>query len=182
MKRHFLLAYVVVSVVTVIAAGSCIELDLGSDDEDCTEIGCGDGVTVSLRHNGEWTEGKYEFRFDVDGKQSLCSANLPEDLPGSTTTATLSCAPALDVSLSLEFECHEMRTKDAVSQSCQPIADRWLIRAQIDGTPRKLKVHVARGDEELLSKSLDLKYDDVRPNGAECGPVCKQSAVDLKLE
>lgn len=166
----------------LVAAGSCIELDLGLDDEDCTEIGCSDGVTVSLRHDGTWVDGAYEFQFDLDGKDTVCTTNLPADLPTAGESATISCSPALSVTLGQEFECKETKTKDAVSQSCQPIADRWLIRAQIDTTPHKLKLRVVRDDEQLLSKSVDLKYKDVRPNGEDCGPVCSQSSADLKLE
>lgn len=49
-----------------------------------------------------------------------------------------------------------------------------------DYTPENVSVTVTKKESNVI-RSYNLKYNNVRPNGDDCPPVCKQAHIDLVL-
>jgi hypothetical protein len=49
-----------------------------------------------------------------------------------------------------------------------------------DYTPENVSVTVTKKESNVI-RSYSLKYNNVRPNGEDCPPVCKQAHIDLVL-
>jgi hypothetical protein len=157
-------------------------------DEDifghgCTEIGCGDGVHITLHTpEDQWPAGAYAIDFTVDGQEHACELSIPADLPTEAHGyVELGCQPAFDASLTAKTVCTEQRTNDAISQSCQPVAGAWILEASFYGVSEALRVEVRRDDETLLDETMQLEYTASRPNGPDCEPVCEQARVELDI-
>jgi hypothetical protein len=149
--------------------------------KECTAVGCADGASVTVRSaDGSWADGQYSLTITVDGRVHICDTALPQDLatqPGQVTTLT--CTPALSAVVLPEVTCTETRNGDGVSQSCVPIAGRRFFTIDVPATPSQLEVVMQRDGTELLRETRTLKYEEVYPNGPECGPACRQAAVTL---
>jgi hypothetical protein len=169
------------SLIMMVALFSC---DYGCGDDSlfgasCTEMGCGDALALTLRtDDNTWPVGQYSFEISLGDQSYTCAVDIPDDLPDNPGG---NCEPQLNASFRAETECTERRTKDAVSQSCTPIADHWLLEIHQSGTPKTLRVKVTRDGSIILEKDQELTYKETRPNGLDCEPVCKQSQVELIL-
>jgi hypothetical protein len=150
----------------------------------CTEVGCSDALQITLQTpDNLWPSGSYNFEFTIDGKRHNCAVEIPGDLPANLgAVEMLRCEPQLDASFSPETHCTEQRTAAAVSQSCTPVRDHWLLEIHAPGTPQTLVVRVDRDQTQIFAHSQTPKYQTTQPNGPGCDPICKQSQVRLTLE
>jgi hypothetical protein len=148
----------------------------------CTEIGCGDGLAVTLRtQDNSWPGGRYAFEFTFDGELHECAIDLPGGLPASPgATAMLPCEPQLDALFTPHTVCPP--ASDTTSPACTLIPDKWLVQANKSGTPDVLRVRVTRDAESVLEASERPTYETSRPNGPDCEPECENSHVELKLD
>lgn len=149
----------------------------------CTEMGCGDGAVVTLRRaDGTLAAGAYTLRFTVLGQTHVCgSFRMPEDVPTHPgEIKNLDCG-SLGVSVLPEVTCMEIRTSDAVGQSCTPIPDHWYFSTVLEGTPPEVAVVVELDGAELLNEQRTLAYQNDYPNGPDCEPVCRRSSAELIL-
>ena len=163
--------------ILLLGSGSCTEL-LGTS---CTEIGCADQASLTLRPaSGEWTAGAYELSLTVDGTERRCAFNVPADLPEPRNGRSL-CEQALAMYIQPETTCTEHRYRDAVSQSCTPIPDRYSASLTLYGTPSALTVVLERDGTTILDESSTLHYQSERPNGPDCEPLCQQASVNLEF-
>jgi len=153
------------------------------DGHACTEIGCADGAQLEIRApDNSWPAGSYRLELTFDAVSHVCEVRLPRDLPASVgSTSPLACSSGLQVAFRPEVTCTEQRTRDAVSQSCTPIAGHWLLGGSVAGTPSSLHARLERDGLQLLDQTQTLRYEESRPNGADCEPVCRQSSVVLEL-
>jgi len=149
----------------------------------CTEIGCVDGVDLTLLAPGNtWPPGRYHFQIGFAGTRHDCLATLPEDLPQSPNELkALRCEPVLEGSFRAKVTCREQRTADAVSESCTPVAGQWLLHVSAQGIPESLQLRIERDDRVLLERTQKLDYEQSRPNGPGCEPLCRQSDVVVTL-
>ena len=176
-KRQIALA------IVLLAAEGCLDLTPDPENENgCTQIGCSDGVSIVLHKASPWMDGAYVFRFEADGHGTNCTASFPQDLPLEQQTKLLECDPVHEVTLSNEVACMDERSRDVSSQVCGTLTDRWMLQTGTASTPRKVSVSVTRDGERLLSKSVEMKYELVFPNGPDCGPGCKLGAVDVTMD
>jgi hypothetical protein len=161
---------------------------LSSDCESlgtsCTEIGCGDGLSITLHPTDEaWDAGSYRFEFTVAGETHVCTLEIPQDLPANPSSlVAVPCEPPLDVGLVPQTVCTEQRSRDAVSETCAPVSDHWILQTSLSGTPDSLRVRVSRDSATILDASRTPKYQVTRPNGPDCEPVCHQSQIDLTFD
>jgi hypothetical protein len=130
--------------------------------------------------SGEWAPGAYQLYLTLDGTERRCAFNVPADLPAPRTARSL-CDPALPLYLQPETICTEHRERDAVSQSCTPIPDRYSASLTLYGTPSALRVVLERDGTAILDESSTLQYQSERPNGPGCEPLCRQARTNLKF-
>jgi hypothetical protein len=153
----------------------------GCSQHSCTEIGCRDSASLSLQTaDNHWTSGDYELTIVAGDTSTTCTFRLPEDLPPMGSPKPLNCDPSIgsDVSvLSQVYTCTETRTKDAVSQSCTPVADEYTLEVMLPGTPSDVVLRLDRDGTTLVDQTQALTYKESRPNGPDCGPVCQQASV-----
>lgn len=158
------------------AAGSCV------DSHECTEIGCVDQASVSLRtESGEWQPGAYALALSFDGTDYACSFDVPDDLPANGSVGMLSCSPRLDAYINQEVTCMEYTHGDSVSQSCTPIPDQYYVSVSVMGTPASVDVSLERDGDTLVEETHELSYEEARPNGPECEPLCRQASVEVNV-
>jgi hypothetical protein len=157
----------------------------GGLGKSCTEIGCGDGASLSLKAPGTWRAGRYVFGFEMGGQSFTCTAQLPADLPGVGVVRSLPCtgadAGAFNAAFVQETVCMEQRSRDAVSESCTPLPGRFTLQVDIRGTPEVVGVRVERDGVEVTAQDVALAYQESRPNGPGCEPICRQSRAELTL-
>jgi hypothetical protein len=158
-------------------------LGCGDDSGPCTDIGCVDSFSVRITSTEEWPSGEYIFEVTLDGVPTRCTARLPEAVGASGTASSESfvCTGAsnLSVFLSRETICTETRQGNSVSESCTPVpGPHYEFFASTAGKPTKISVSVSR-DGTRLSEEPEPDYQNVSPNGPECGPICDQALVKL---
>jgi hypothetical protein len=150
--------------------------------EGCTDIGCGVGLQLTVHPpNNIWPTGGYAFEFRFASEQHNCTIAIPDSLPAdSRSTAELNCEPQLDASFSPETKCSDPRTGETVRQACVPVPGHWILEVSKEGTPATVAVRVERDGVLLLEAEESPKFEESRPNGPGCGPVCKQTTVELR--
>lgn len=149
--------------------------DDDNDDEqfDCTEIGCDDGLSLSLStHDDVRVAGQYVLELDFDDKSYVCTIDIP-----------ITCEPAMDGFVSANYdsapkECSEEIDDENVSDFCAP----WPINIFKRGTPGTLDVRVICDGVQIFESSQEPVYHEERPNGPHCGPVCKTTRVELTMD
>jgi hypothetical protein len=158
----------------------------------CTEIGCVDGTNIGLRMpDDRWPAGSYEVDFTIDGATHACAFDVPDDIPEPPLQPViLACEPYFTAQLIPRARCTEQPTGGAVSQGptqmpntdCEPIEGAWLLYADFYGQAESLRVAVRRDGETLLDRTLQPEYEESRPNGPDCEPLCRQANVQLMVE
>jgi hypothetical protein len=162
--------------VALFGSGSCGELG-----QSCTDIGCRDQASLTLRPaGGEWLAGSYRLIVTIDGEERQCAFSVPADLPEPGSGRAL-CDPFLPLYLQPETVCSERRDRDSVSQSCTPIPDRYSGSLTLQGTPAVLVVTVERDGQILSNDTLKPAYQASRPNGPGCEPLCRQASAELEF-
>lgn len=129
----------------------------------CTEIGCQDQVSLSVRRADGAPPG-LAVSLDLDGRQVECAA--PQ--------AGASTACGTDVSLEVRelLSCTEERTQDARILRCVPTG-KFEEVISIQGTPARVRVTV-QADGTLTERTFEPQYKTVQPNGPDCEPTCRQ--------
>jgi hypothetical protein len=129
---------------------------------------------------GHWPAGGYRVELDFEAEQVSCTFNVPAALPANPGAAgTITCGPSVFANFVARTVCTEMRTRDAVSQSCTPLPGEWTLELNHPGTPATIKVRVTRDDQEVASLDRSVQYEESRPNGPDCEPLCRQSQIAL---
>lgn len=170
--------------------GSVLASGCNSLSKECTAIGCGDGANITLRMpDDHWPAGSYELAFTIDGDAHTCALIVPNetsDEPGRVMD--LSCEPDFRALLVPTAECTGQRTGQAGSQTqepntdCEPIEGGWLLTASFYGVAESLRVTAQRDGTTLLDRTEQLEYEESRPNGPDCEPLCRQANIALTIE
>lgn len=129
----------------------------------CTEMGCVNGLTLSIPQDFVWQQGQYNFTMAIDGKIAHCSGALP--LKSCEAGNSITCdTPGIMI---MESGC-------ALPPESQGFGD-----IHFDSAPRKVNIFIERDKTMLFQQSIGPKYIDVTPNGAQCEPKCRQASVPL---
>lgn len=129
----------------------------------CTEMGCTNGLTLSVDPDYDWKNGVYVFDFFLDGKKVKCNGMLP--LNACEKGPSLSCDK--EGVIIIESGC-------ALPKSAHAFGD-----IVISGKPSRVLVRITRNGKPVVTRTLVPKYETVRPNGPACGPVCTSARHDL---
>jgi hypothetical protein len=153
---------------------SCVE------SHSCTEIGCADQASITLRtQSGAWEAGEYALRIAFDGGEHACSFTIPDALPSGGNVGEIDCTPGANVYFYQETTCTEHSDGYSSSQSCTPVPDQYYLQASIYGTPATVQVVLSREGATLVDTENDLAYSESRPNGPDCEPLCRQATLEL---
>lgn len=126
---------------------------VGCSDSECTEATCVDAMTVNVEAaTGAFLNGAYAI-----------SANA-----GNGVT-----------------QCTIVFGEDGVQDSCGAgffiTETRAMFSLTFPGTPDSVVFSVARGDSLLGDTVFVPVYDEIAPNGRECGPICLVATGDLVI-
>lgn len=134
-----------------------------AQEKACTEIGCSNGLILSVDPHYKWEWGFYDFSFLIGGRSVSCKGELPlkkcEDGPS--------------------FRCSSDIIQIGESGCALPESAHGISMIQINDTPRRMVVKVERGGQTVVTRTLTPKYQESQPNGPGCGPVCTSASYNL---
>lgn len=136
-----------------------------SPDRPCTLIGCTNGLHVLLSPDAGWPSGQYVFRIEADGASQSCSGMLP--LPACGTSALRCTGP--DIAVIGESGC------------ALPAAQHGFAAIMIESLPAKVRLSAERDGAPLFEESFDPVYVEGRPNGPQCGPICRSASKTIAV-
>ncbi len=128
----------------------------------CTEIGCGASVHINVQKASGWQPGAYTVTTTVDGTAHTCTVNFP-----LSCDAPSSCAS--DVVLVSQNGC------------ALPAAEQSLGGIDLTVPASSVSIEISHDGTPLGSGKFSPTYEELRPNGAGCDPVCRGSRDDLTL-
>jgi hypothetical protein len=154
---------------------ACIVVPGGDDDDEgggvggpraCTEKGCQDGFTIALAsRSGAWAPGAYRFVIEADGATVTCDATLP--LPPCEQAQPGRCsAPEVEL---------------ATGGCGLPPAQHDVSALELRSRPTSVSVTLTRDGVPLTNARLNPTYQELRPNGPGCGPVCFYDAARIEV-
>jgi hypothetical protein len=151
------------TVVVVHILCGCVD-DLVSQ-KLCTERGCGDSASVTVRREGG-TIPPLAVVLDVDGRRVTC----PAPIPGGRQICDDS---RVSVTHYEQADCTETLTMSGPSESCKGNG-RFAQRISLVGTPKRLVVTLSSESLATMERIFEPTYKALRPNGEGCEPLCQQ--------
>jgi hypothetical protein len=130
----------------------------------CTEIGCIDGLHVTLSPAESWPAGAYAFEIRTDAGSTSCRGSLP--LPPCGT-------PALT--------CTGQPIQIGESGCALPHAAHGFSTITFSTAPKQVHVRITRDDQPVVERELQPVYRRVQPNGAGCDPVCTTASETVRV-
>jgi hypothetical protein len=159
------------------AMGACTSTKM------CTLIGCSDGFSANVRRaDGSFPSGAHRVEVVVDGARTTCAFTFPLGTATGGGVSQPACPSPLTVAVWPLTACSDMSGDGAVSRRCDPIADRYQETIGVSGTPGQVHAWQYVDDAAILDAAAAPIYQDVTPNGPECGPVCRQASVAWTLQ
>lgn len=159
-------------------------LAVGCATHVCTARGCMPQLSATLRTpTGAWPNGVYELAVRTDdGLEGVCMLRLPEQLPDPPGKVEgTRCGTNIQFALSSESECQMGCDGTACWQKCTPIPGKFVGRLTVDSTPPRIALKLVRDGTDVLVEDVAPAYQDVYPNGPECGGACRQAALEYTL-
>ena len=158
------------------AAAACSSSD--SAPKACTLIGCADIFMASAqRADGSIPDGAHRIEVLVDGTTLKCAFTLP--LAG---TAQPSCDAGLSVTIVPAQICIQTQGSAGTSSTCNAIPGKFVETVMLSGTPGQVHVWQYVDDVPILDVAVAPQYQDSRPNGPDCGPVCRQASLAWTMD
>lgn len=130
----------------------------------CTEIGCADGLVISLSPNAGWAPGQYRFTIVTDGETTVCEGALP--LPPCEQPALRCTGNAAIIG---ESGC-------AIEPAAHGFSD-----IQIASKPQSVTLTIERDGQTIANQTLTPAYQRSQPNGPGCPPVCDNAHAELAV-
>ena len=125
------------------------------DDLACTEIGCGDGVTVAVVSE-RFADGVYRLRVSSGGLADDCQWTI-----SSGRIASETCNAAYGVGASYP-------PPEAVAVSYPAVEG-------------PIRVVLSRDGSVVADRAVTPAYETVEPNGPDCPPVCRVARTEIVL-
>ena len=157
-----------VGVGRFLLAGAVVAVS-GCSSKTCPTRGCQDGFTADIRStDGIFPSGMYRIELMVDGTSLTCAFAYP---------AAMQMQPLCSgffVAFLSETTCTETR--------CDTIPGRFFETITVAGTPGQIHAWQYVDDVAILDAAAAPSYEEQRPNGPECEPVCRQASVSWPLQ
>jgi hypothetical protein len=154
----------------------------GCSSKTCPTIGCSDQFTATVqRADGSFPSGAHRIEILADGVMTTCSFSYPlATAPGGGGTAP-SCPSGMMVTVGQQEVCTQTTVNNSVATTCQPVPGQVRETIQISGAPGQVHAWQYVDDVAALDTAAAPSYQDVAPNGKECGPICRQASVAWTL-
>lgn len=147
--------------VTVVVGLAISNTQCGND---CTEIGCSTAATLRLDQPLE-EPGAYRISVDIGDEEEVCSAVLP-----------MAKSPQCSANLSIFGLGREEKAEDVISES----AACNIAGVSVNGHFEHIKLTIEKDEATIVSREIDLKYEETEPNGPGCG-VCLQADTSVTM-
>ncbi len=129
----------------------------------CTEIGCDPNTSVTIRPaSGEFEPGVYTVLIETDTTSSSCTFQIV-DVCSEEESRCLS-----------ESDCTMVFVADEAGTESGNLF--------VDGAPAEFTVTATLAEAEVGKRTFTPDYQETRPNGPDCDPVCLQPTQPLVLE
>jgi hypothetical protein len=150
--------------VLALMSGGCLL------DQSCTDIGCRDQATINVRESDD-SYAALTMEVEVTGRRVRCTSELNNGT-----------CDASDVRVTVEqlVDCVEKRNSDSISEMCTPNG-KFRHAVSVEGAPSRVSVTLSRADGSSHRREFELSYEQNRPNGPDCEPVCKHANADWTL-
>lgn len=135
-----------------------------ASSRECTDIGCVDGLRLTVSPSSGWAAGAYRFELDVDGQAVTCQGSFPLQ----------SCEQR-------SFSCDADTVRLGVSGCALPGNQQGIADIAFEGFPLEISVRVLRDGTELASTTLEPAYKAGQPNGPGCDPICCGASGQLTV-
>lgn len=150
------------SLLLVAALGGTTACDsLGGS---CTLIGCIDSFSIELtRATGPFAPGSYDITVDASGSPVTFACTVGEQLQLSRCERPENAPPELSV---------------------QPVLGASAVESffvQVQGTPTEVVLEIDIDGVPALERTFSPSYVTSRPNGPDCGPVCRSADEAIEL-
>lgn len=122
------------------------------ESTECTEIGCVDGVTVSITTLGGFPDGQYMIDAKMDGQLVHADCTIAR--------ASSSCTQGI------------MMVRNAMTGG---------LKATLPGAPAAVEVTLFFEGRGIGSDSFAPTYNTFQPNGGTCGPTCRQATHPMTI-
>lgn len=130
----------------------------------CTTIGCADtlGVRVAAAH-GALPPGTYDVTVELDGARAKVECFVESPPVNSSCSAIENAAVFLS------------------TQAIVGVSGDLQLDLAVLATPSSVVVTVERDGSAVASQTLAPTYQTSRPNGPDCGPICRQGGIIVEL-
>jgi hypothetical protein len=140
----------------------------------CTLVGCEDSFTANVRRaDSSFPAGAHRIEVLADSAIRTCTFTYPFAMPGDNPN----CGLDLRVMVWPETTCTDTTDGGVVTHQCDTIPTRLYELITIPGTPGQVHVSQSVDDTTILDVAAAPSYQDVAPNGRECGPICRQATA-----
>ena len=130
----------------------------------CNEMGCADGLVISLSPDAGWAPGQYRFTIVTDGETTVCEGALP--LPPCEQPALRCTGSAAIIG---ESGC-------AIDPAAHGFSD-----IQISSKPKSVTLTIERDGQPIANQTLTPTYQRSQPNGPGCPPVCDNAHAQVAV-
>jgi hypothetical protein len=128
----------------------------------CTEANCMDGLGISMSPEPP-KAGTYSITVAAGSQSATCEVIFPYPPCGTTATKCSGTLPMM-----------------AIESGCELPKDKQTFpKVGVGAAPEEVRVTVTRGKTKLVDKKVKPTYEEIRPNGPKCGPVCHFGKVEI---
>ena len=134
----------------------------------CTEIGCGSTAPIRLQSEGEvLPEGTYTIQIDGDG-ENLADCLIRMSMDTEECAGEQPCAA--------ESTCNAIYATNAITFTISPGAETYTVSVSLEHQDSE-----GSTQNTEIEDSFSPQYNEFRPNGEGCDPVCLTPKEDLTL-
>lgn len=134
----------------------------------CTKMGCVGALEVEVVGGDKLAKGKYVVDVEADGKKGKCTFVAPGFCGDK--------APACDGEVEIFVQTLGCDATDKGAPAAK------INELRLPSTPAAATITVTRDGKKVGEAKLAPQYKEVRPNGPDCNPVCKQAKDRLEIK
>ena len=144
-----------------------IGLNHASAQSSCTEIGCIDGLNLTVDPSFDWDGGTYESEVLAGTNRYICNGKLPLDPCDQNNENT--------------FGCNSPNITIGESGCMLPASQHGISGIYIKGEPKTVQIRITRNGKPYITRALAPEYRTSQPNGPGCLPVCRSASHNLLI-
>jgi len=141
----------------------------GCGGKACKLVGCSDGFSASVRSaDGSFPSGLHRIEVLADSAALTYTFTFPLEV------GSIPVCGGFSVMVFSATTCTDTR--------CDPIPGQFFETITVPGTPGQVHAWQYVDDAAILDAAAAPSYQDLAPNGVECGPVCRQASASWTLQ